>query len=165
MTAAASPALVTGCSAALPRPPVTQVSASDYVPVPFTPRVPPVEFVPSRPSKKAVWVDGSWEWSGNRYAWRFGAWVIPPPNARHARWVVVRRQADGQLFFAPSTWKDPSGNTIEDRALMTALGPEARARSRLGGPPPAQTPAGDAFVPEEDPGMHVDTGDEDDSEE
>jgi hypothetical protein len=124
-----------------------------------------LEFIPPRPAKKAVWVDGSWEWAGNRYAWRFGSWVIPPPNARHARWVVVRR-SDGQLFFAPSAWKDASGNTIEDRSFMTGLGSQARARSRPGGPPPAQG-SGDTYVPEEEPGAspHVDTGDSDDSEE
>jgi hypothetical protein len=52
--------------------------------------------------------------------------------------VVVRRKEDGQLFFAPSTWKDAAGNLLEDRSFETALGPTARARSRLGGPPPAR---------------------------
>jgi hypothetical protein len=131
--------VLAGCSGALPRPPATQVEASDYVPVPFAPRVPPVEFIPPSPSKNAVWVDGSWEWSGRRYGWRYGSWVIPPANARHARWVVVRREEDGQLFFAPSDWKDASGKHIEARSFVTALGPHARARSRLGAPPPAAT--------------------------
>ena len=156
---AATSALVTGCSAALPRPPAAQVSGSDYVPVPFSPRTPPVEFIPPRPNKKAVWVDGSWVWAGNRYGWRFGSWVIPPPGARHARWVIVRRPSDGQLFFAPSTWKDASGNTIEDRSFMNALGPQARARSRPGGAPPGEGP-----LLEEEPGVGapvVDTGDDD----
>lgn len=160
--AAASSALVTGCSAALPRPPAAQVSASDYVPVAFSPRTPPVEFVPPRPSKKAVWVDGSWVWTNNRYVWRFGSWVIPPRGARHARWVVVRRASDGQLFFAPSSWKDASGKTIEDSSFVNALGPQARARSRPGGPPPGQGPLVPS-VEEEEPGAgsQVDTGEED----
>lgn len=83
-------------------------------------------------------MDGSWEWVGNRYGWRYGQWVVPPPNARHARWVVVRREADGQLFFAPSDWKDASGRRIEDRSFLNALGPRARARTRLGAPPPQE---------------------------
>jgi len=165
IVAMAAAAIVAGCSAALPRPPAAQVSASDYVAVPFSPRVPPVEFIPPRPSKDAVWVDGSWEWSGGRYGWRFGSWAIPPPSARYARWVVIRRQADGQLFFAPSRWKDASGKDIDDRSFMYALGPEARARSRPGGPPAGGRAAGraDAYV-DEGPtgGANVDTGDADD---
>jgi hypothetical protein len=134
--------LVAACGGRLPRPPATQVQADDYVAVPFSPRVPPIEFVPPSPAKDAVWVDGSWEWAGNRYGWRYGSWVIPPPNARHARWVVVRRPEDGQLFFAPSSWKDASGKTIEDRSFVNALGPQARARARLGAQAPAGGPDG-----------------------
>ena len=114
------------------------MAASDYVPVPFSPRAPPVEFVPPKPAPDAVWVDGSWEWYGRRYGWRFGSWVVPPSNTRHARWVVVRRREDGQLFFAPSTWKDTSGKLIEDPAFVNALGARARARSRLGAPAPPE---------------------------
>ncbi|MBX3261990.1 MAG: YXWGXW repeat-containing protein [Labilithrix sp.] len=157
---------VAACGGALPRPAAAPVSADDYVAVPFSPRTPPVEFVPPSPAKGAVWVDGSWEWSGNRYVWRFGSWVVPPPGVRLARWVIVRRRADGQLFFAPSSWKDASGATVTDRSFIGALGPRARARSRLGAPPPVDTggvrgrraaPAGtDATV---DTG---DSGDEDD---
>lgn len=103
---------IVGCSGgSVPRPPRTQVSAADYVAVPFAPRLPRVEVVPPRPNDDAVWVDGSWSWEGSRYRWRRGAWVIPPPGARYARWVVVRR-TDGQLFFAPSSWKDEKGNTV-----------------------------------------------------
>lgn len=124
------------CGGSLPRPAAAQVATSDYVAVPFSPRAPPVEFIPPSPAKGAVWVDGSWAWVGSRYAWRFGSWVIPPPDARRARWVVVRRRDDGQLFFAPSSWKDAAGKTIENAAFDGALGPAARARSRLGAPPP-----------------------------
>lgn len=125
-----------GCGASVARPRAARVDPREYVAVPTSPRNPPVEFIPPSPSKDAVWVDGSWEWVGNRYGWRYGSWVVPPPGARQARWVIVRRKEDGQLFFAPSTWKDPSGKKIEDESFMTALGPNARARSRLGGPPP-----------------------------
>lgn len=124
------------CKSSLPRPAAAQVTESDYVAVAFSPQIPPVEFIPPSPAKDAVWVDGSWEWVAGRYVWRFGSWVVPPPDVRRARWVVVRRKADGQLFFAPSSWKDPAGNTVEGAAFDSALGPAARARSRLGGPPP-----------------------------
>lgn len=109
--------------AALPRPERTQVVTDDYVPVPFAPLPPPVEIIPASPMKEAVWVDGTWEWRSDRYRWVPGAWVLPPPGAKHAQWVTVRR-GDGQLFFAPSSWKDANGAALAD---PTAL---VRARSR-----------------------------------
>lgn len=87
-------------------------------------------------------MDGSWEWGGGRYTWRYGSWVIPPPNARYAPWVLVRRAEDGQLFFAPSDWKDEGGHSIADRAFETALGPAARARARPDGPPASDVQVG-----------------------
>jgi hypothetical protein len=129
------------CSGSLPRPPPAPIAPSDYVPVPFAPREPPLEFVPPSPVKDAVWVDGSWEWTGDRYVWRFGSWVVPPPGARRAHWVLVRRAEDGQLFFAPSSWKDERGDRIDDRAWAYRLGPRARARARLGAPPGAAPPS------------------------
>lgn len=102
------------CSGSLPRPRRVQVSADDYVAVPYPPRAPPVEVVPPRPSGDAVWVDGSWRWSGRRYLWKRGAWVEAPEGARYARWVVVRRKGDGQLFFAPSSWRDAAGRALPD---------------------------------------------------
>jgi hypothetical protein len=123
--------LLGGCGGGtVPTPAFVQVSADDYVPVPYTPRPPPVEIVPLRPAsaKGLVWADGSWQWGGDRYRWDPGSWVAPPPGAKRARWVVVRRAGDGQLFFAPSSWRDASGTTI---APPTPL---ARASTRPGGP-------------------------------
>jgi hypothetical protein len=77
-------------------------------------------------------MDGTWQWRGGRYAWKGGAWVIPPPGARYARWALVRRSSDGHLFFASSRWKDAAGRTLADTKFVGALGPAARARSRLG---------------------------------
>jgi hypothetical protein len=139
LAALAAWGLTLGCAGGLgrlPQPAFTQASAADYVPVPFGPRTPPPEVIPPSPSEDAVWVDGVWEWGGSRYSWRYGSWVVPPPNARYARWVIVRREADGQLFFAPASWRDASGGPLADRSFETALGPAARARARVGGPPP-----------------------------
>lgn len=107
-----------------------QVIAEDYVAVPYTPRPPPVEIVPARPSATGdlAWADGGWEWNGERYRWDPGAWVVVPAGARRARWVVVRREIDGQLFFAPSSWRDGAGKAID------APKPLARASTRPGGP-------------------------------
>jgi hypothetical protein len=120
-------ALVSGASgcggASLPRPERTQVVVDDYVAVPFAPRPPPVEIIPASPRKDAVWVDGTWEWGSDRYRWTPGAWVVPPAGGKHARWVTVRRE-DGQLFFAPSSWKDATGAALPEPMALV------RARSR-----------------------------------
>ena len=101
----------------MPTPRYVQVRAEDYVAVPFFPRPPPVEIVPLHPSNVStaslVWADGSWEWGGERFRWSPGAWVVPPAGAKRARWVIVRRKEDGQLFFAPSSWRDAEGRPIE----------------------------------------------------
>lgn len=126
-----------GCGGAtVPAPRRVQVRTQDYVAVPFAPRLPPVEIVPKRPAHGGdlVWIDGSWEWSGERFRWDFGAWVLQPPGARRARWVVVRRAVDGQLFFAPSSWRDASGNPVEPpKALARAT---TRQPSTTDGPRP-----------------------------
>jgi hypothetical protein len=35
---------------------------------------------PPRPSETAVWVDGHWDWTGDRYAWNPGRWETDPPG-------------------------------------------------------------------------------------
>jgi hypothetical protein len=119
--------VTTNCAAcggpSVPRPERTQVVVDDYVAVPYAPRPPPPEVVPAPPRKDAVWEDGTWDWSSDRYRWTPGAWVLPPTGAKRASWVVVRRE-DGQLFFAPSSWKDATGATLPEPA------PLVRARSR-----------------------------------
>jgi len=125
----------------VPGPSYVQVRAEDYVPVPVTPQPPPVEIVPLRPAnasfKALVWADGGWEWSGDRYRWVAGAWVAPPDGAKRARWVIVRREVDGQLFFAPSSWRDATGKPMDPPK------PLARASIRPGGP----AGAGDITAP------------------
>lgn len=126
----------TGCGHSLPRPETGRVATADYVAVPFPPRPPPVEFIPPPPpgAKHAVWIDGSWEWVNNRFIWRFGTWLVPPDGLRRTDWAIVRRRADGQLFFAAALWKDRAGANVDDRAFRNALGGAARARTRVGGP-------------------------------
>ncbi|MBX3190838.1 MAG: YXWGXW repeat-containing protein [Labilithrix sp.] len=117
-----------GCGARVPLPRYAQVRADDYVPVPYPPRPPPVEIVPLRPEDApgAVWADGGWEWSGERYEWKPGAWVVPPRGARRVRWVIVRRRDDGQLFFAPSSWRAADDAPID--APLPLVRAEAPAR-------------------------------------
>ena len=130
-------ALVFGCGGgSLPTPRHVQVRAEDYVPVPYRPRSPPVEVVPTRPAVPSglVWADGGWEWDAERFRWVPGSWVAPPVGAVRARWVIVRRPQDGQLFFAPSTWRDASGKSVSPPP------PLARAQTRPGGPAGADDP-------------------------
>lgn len=84
-----------------------------------------VEIVPPQPQKGAVWIDGTWELSQQRFRWRPGAWVIPPPDAKYARWVLIRRDGDGQLFFAPSYWRSSAGKVPDPTPLV-------RAKTRTG---------------------------------
>jgi hypothetical protein len=133
----------------VPVPSFVQVRAEDYVPIPFTPQPPPVEIVPVRPSSvpvSVVWADGGWLWSGERFRWDPGAWVAPPPGAQRARWVIVRRKVDGQLFFAASSWRDANGVPIP------APVPLARAGTRPGGP----AGAGEVSQPGQPGGVRTD---------
>ena len=72
-----------------------------------------------------VWADGAWEWEGERYRWVAGGWISPPEGARRARWVIVRRD-DGQLFFAPTRWRDAAGKAIPTPEPIVAAGGERR---------------------------------------
>ena len=52
--------------------------------------------------------------------------MVPPAGVRRARWVIVRRKEDGQLFFAPSTWKDEQVVTSDEGGyrLITSRNPD-----------------------------------------
>lgn len=69
------------------------------------PEAPPErEERPPRPSERAVWVPGSWQWDGRAYVWIEGVWRIPP-SAGHAwqpsRWIPSR----GGVRLVPGGWK------------------------------------------------------------
>jgi hypothetical protein len=83
-----------------------------------------VETVPPAPNAKAVWIDGEWRWTGSRYAWEFGRWVIPPEGARYSKWETKFR-ADGALLFAEGAFRDARGNELPEPPAL-AVG---RARS------------------------------------
>jgi hypothetical protein len=65
-----------------------------------------VEIVPAVPRdlKRAVWIDGEWDWTGRRWVWKEHGWqeakaglVYDPP--------VTRRLPDGRLVHFPGKWK------------------------------------------------------------
>src|SRR5260221_13496823 len=105
---AASCPVLTRCGPRLPEPPPTAQPSSALIEVDYPPPPARVEFLPAQPSDGTVWVKGEWLWSGRRWAWRPGMWVVALPDARYARRVLVRR-GDGKLFFAPGVWRDEEG--------------------------------------------------------
>lgn len=132
----AVPLACVACGGSVPRPTLAAVAVEDYVQVPAPPGPARVEELPPSPRKDAVWVDGQWSFTGAGYRWEHGAWVVPPPGARFAPAVVVRREKDDALFFARASWKDASGRTID--------APEALARPvRKGGLHAGEAPEGD----------------------
>lgn len=121
-----------GCGTSLRRPRAAPIRTEEYVAVPYPPRPATVEVVPPKPEndpKKPVaqqfdesalvWADGSWEWQNERFQWEPGAWVAVTRGTTRTRWALVRRKEDGQLFFAPSRWRDAEGKDMEaPRAIL-----------------------------------------------
>jgi hypothetical protein len=104
-------ALLPACSSSLPRPPAGLVPTSDMIEVPYPPPPGRVEIIPPKKTAGQVWIDGQWEWDGNGWKWREGAWSTPPPNAYFTPWMTKRR-ADGQLLFARAEWRDKAGRPL-----------------------------------------------------
>ena len=132
-------ALLFACTAPLPHPPYVRQPTTALVETPFPPPPARAEFVPNRPAKGAVWIDGEWTWRGHRWGWNAGRWVFPPPGAAFSPWSTVRA-ADGTLFFAQGTWRDAQGDVVA-APVPLALGTSGATAS------PA-TPVGPATVAE-----------------
>jgi hypothetical protein len=66
------------------------------------PPPPKVEVKPARPGPTAVWIDGHWKWSRNRYVWVAGHWEKNPRGA----WVPGRweKRARGHVWV-PGHWR------------------------------------------------------------
>lgn len=116
--------LCVACASALPRPERAPQPQDAFEVVTSPPPPGRVENVPAQPSGDAVWLDGGWRWTGARYAWELGRWVIPPPHARYAEWES-RFRADGAILFAPSSFRDARGDEVPEPPAL-AVG---RARS------------------------------------
>jgi hypothetical protein len=116
---AVSAAFLANCSSRLPEPPVAAQPPNALVEVDYPPPPARVEFLPSQPASDTVWIKGEWLWSGRRWSWRPGMWVVPIQGAGYARRALVRR-ADGKLFFAPGTWRDRQGRELPAPAEKTA---------------------------------------------
>lgn len=122
-------ALLPACSSSLPKPAGGKVPLSDMIEVPYPPPPGRVETVPPQKTAGQVWIDGQWEWDGNGWKWREGAWSTPPPDAYFTPWMTKRR-ADGQLLFARAEWRDKAGrplNVDTNGQLCSAPAPMASA--------------------------------------
>ena len=66
---------------------------------PPTPTSQPFESIPTRPAREAVWVQGTWAYTGNPnnpYEWAPGHWEIPPPGSQ--AWVPGTWQRSGNGY-------------------------------------------------------------------
>ena len=99
-------AVVAGCAPRLPVAP--RGSHADDMPelVPFPPPPARVELIPPRPNQEAVWIDGTWMWTGGRYEWQPGGWAQPVPGATYAPANLVRRR-NGELLYYRGVWRVP----------------------------------------------------------
>ena len=105
------------CSKNIPHPPYTGQPTGALVEVDYPPPPARVEFVTDKPSDDAVWLNGEWMWTGRRWGWKPGGWVIPPQGVKYARLTLVRRN-DGRLFAAPGTWRDADGGEVNGPELL-----------------------------------------------
>jgi hypothetical protein len=107
--------LAGGCGSSTSRPGPTEARQprDAFVPVPFPPPPGRVEFAPQAPRPDAVWISGEWSYRFGRWSWTFGRWVVPPRGAvGHAPWAL-RRDAAGELWFAPGAWRDARGELVD----------------------------------------------------
>ena len=75
----------------------------EYVIVPDAP--PPIvrDRRPSQPSRRHIWIDGNWDWKGQRYVWQPGHWAVPPHG--RAVWVAPRYERDEHGYrYMPGRW-------------------------------------------------------------
>jgi len=101
------------CSSDLPRPSYVGQPTDALAIVQYPPPPARVEYVPKRPAKASVWIDGEWVWQGRRWAWRTGRWVIPPADARFSPWTTVRSD-DGTVYYAGGVWRDRQNRKLAD---------------------------------------------------
>jgi hypothetical protein len=122
------------CGSSLPRPPRGEPPPGAYAEVPYPPPPAQVERVPERP-ERAVWVDGSWLWTGTRWRWRDGGWFEPPPQGVvYADWEI-RRPSGTSLRFAGAAWRDRSGAEVSPPRLVASatMAPPSDAGAGLDG--------------------------------
>jgi hypothetical protein len=105
------------CGSHLPQPASATQPPDAFHEVPYPPPPAKVEYVPDRPRKDAVWVNGQWRWLTTDWRWERGGWYAVPPGVGFARWET-RRERDGRLSFAPASWRDARGQEAPAPPLL-----------------------------------------------
>ncbi len=160
---------VMACGSSLPAPPQGPIPLAAYTEVPGPPPPAQLERVPKRPEKRAVWLDGSWDWTGSRWRWKDGGWyAAPAPGIVFSRWQTMR-PGGTRLLFATSAWRDANGQTVAGPRLLAsaAITPDSAAEADAAPPPQqgdvggsqvATSPDAGDFPTTNDPGTLIDGG-------
>lgn len=87
-----------------PRETVYVQQQPDYVVIQEAPPPIIVERRSPAPGHGHVWIDGYWNWSGQRYSWQSGHWTTPPHG--RASWVSPRYERHGHGYrHVPGHWR------------------------------------------------------------
>lgn len=60
---------------------------------------------PTKPSSKAVWIDGYWSWTGLDYTWAKGYWTMNAPKGQSwkpGQWIETERG----WYRRPGCWSE-----------------------------------------------------------
>ena len=81
-----------------------------YVVVQQAPPALIVERRPSPPGVGYIWIDGYWNWDGQRYGWQGGRYMRPPEP--DVVWVAPRFEVvvGGGGHYTTGQWRRPGGN-------------------------------------------------------
>ena len=73
-----------------------------------------VERRPPPPGQGHIWIDGYWNWNGQRYVWEPGHWAAPPHE--HAVWVAPRYEKDQQGYrYTRGRWQEEQREEQKER--------------------------------------------------
>lgn len=129
--------------------------------VPYPPPAAKPESLGLRPSDRAVWVDGDWNWkslgapesTAGKWVWQPGGWVEPPYGATYSRGTLTRLP-NGALAWYPPHWHLPAHYV----ASVDAAAPLASNGAPLACPTPEPNETTAAPKPLGDAGEEVHTG-------
>lgn len=79
------------------------------------------EVVSPRPSDKAAWVDGFWNWQQSTWVWRRGGWVElnSGERLRPSRFWYGQ---DGVLYFVAEEWRDENDVVVKPPEIIAPAG-------------------------------------------
>ena len=96
-----------------------ELTIADYPPPPAKielPGLPPVD------DPQCGWVDGYWAWSGRRWEWVAGAWVLPPAGCYYANRIImvwVAAEQGSVLYYGQPRWYRREPQASQSRRAAT----------------------------------------------